>query len=132
MTRVDDLGKHLGRWHERDREDMSETIVNAVCTKCGWSGPSDGRRGTKHSDCDYLAVQFGESPMGERSTQERNILFARGFVDGAGFQSIKHENVADYMTGYEAGRIMYNAAAKEFRDKNGLPEPMILRGQEGS
>jgi len=60
------------------------------------------------------------------------LLFRRGFGDGARGSAIKHENEPDYMTGYEAGGIMYRAAAKEFREKNELPEPTLLRGQEES
>ena len=65
----------------------------------------------------------------ERPPQERRLLFRRGFGDGARCSVIKHEDEPDYMTGWEAGRIMYNAAEREFREQNGLPEPQILRAQ---
>ncbi len=51
-------------------ERRTDTIVAAVCTKCGWVGTSVGEKGTPHSGCDYLAVQFGESAKADDPTPE--------------------------------------------------------------
>ena len=61
---------------------------------------------------------------------DRNMLFMKGFRDGAGFYSIKYPKQPDYLEGYESGRIEYNKAAAEFKQKHGLPEPNIIRALE--
>lgn len=65
----------------------------------------------------------------EQRPADRRLLFRRGFGDGAKCSAIKHENEPDYMEGWETGRVAYNRAAHDFREKYGLPEPLILRAQ---
>ena len=65
--------------------------------------------------------------MKDRSAFERRLLFRQGFGAGAMCSVIKHENEPDYMDGWRSGRVAYNLAAREFREKYGLPEPSPLR-----
>lgn len=62
---------------------------------------------------------------------ERRMMFFKGFGDGAKMSAIKFPEDGDYVEAWIAGRDARDVYMVAILEREGLPEPTILRLQEG-
>ena len=65
-----------------------------------------------------------------RTPRERQMLFVRGFGDGAKSSAKKHADDVDYCEGYDQGRQALTEAALAYCKEYNLPLPSPLRAGE--
>jgi hypothetical protein len=73
-----------------------------------------------------LAQGLTDPEPREWRPQEKYMLYARGFRDGAGVRAMQHEGHPSYDEGYAAGRKAANKAIDAYCKKIGY-KPDILR-----